>query len=52
MGFDGMTPGMGFVSGISIIAMIVGFIKEVLMIFLLFKGIQVANVYLKNNKNL
>lgn len=52
MDFNGMQPGMGFVSGISIITLLIGFIKEILMIYLLFKGIQVANVYLKNNRSL
>lgn len=51
MNFNGMQPGMGFISGISVIAMLIEGVKQILTIYLLFKGIQVANVYLKNNKN-
>lgn len=46
---DIMQAGMGFFSGVSIFVMFVELIKQILTVFLLFKGIQVANVYLKNN---
>ena len=42
--------GMGIYGYIGVLSVILGIAKEILMIFLIFKGIQVANVYLKNNK--
>lgn len=38
----------GFISVLSVILRIV---KEVLIIFILIKGIQMANIFLKKNKN-
>lgn len=51
MDFNSMQPGMGFLSGISLFVMLVEGVKQILTIYLLYKGIQVANVYLKNNRN-
>lgn len=45
-----MNMGAGF-GAFSVLAIIVGVIKEVLIIFLIIKGIQVANVYLRKNNN-
>ncbi|CCQ92812.1 hypothetical protein CULT_110050 [[Clostridium] ultunense Esp] len=45
------SSGMALLSIIQILTIIIGIAKEVLMIFLLFKGIQVANVYLMKNKD-
>ena len=43
-------PGFGLFSSISIFTLLLTIVKEVLMIILLFKGIQVANEYLNKNK--
>ena len=44
-------PSMTLFSIIQILTIILSIAKEVLMIFLLYKGIKVANVYInKNNK--
>ncbi|NMB27483.1 MAG: hypothetical protein GX987_05485 [Tissierellia bacterium] len=42
---------VGLYSFIGIFSVVLGIVKELLMIFLLFKGIQVANIYLKKNKD-
>lgn len=34
-----------------VLSFVLGLVKEVLIIFILIKGIQVANVYLKKNKS-
>ncbi|MCF6462578.1 hypothetical protein [Clostridium sp. Cult1] len=45
------SPSMTLFSIIQILTIILSIAKEVLMIFLLYKGIKVANVYInKNNK--
>lgn len=36
---------------IGVLGVVLGIIKEVLIIFLLVKGIKVANVYLQQNEN-
>lgn len=47
-----MSAGMGgLYSFIGIFSVVLGIVKELLMIFLLFRGIQVANIYLKKNKD-
>lgn len=43
--------GWGIYGAFGVISIILGLIKEVLMIFLIFKGIQVANSYLNKNKD-
>jgi len=43
-------PGFGLFSSISIFTLLLTIVKEVLMIILLFKGIQVANEYLNKNR--
>lgn len=43
--------GMGLYGAFGIFTVILGLIKEGLMIFILFKGIQVANVYINKNKD-
>ena len=51
---EGVTVNMsdvGLYSFIGIFSVVLGIVKELLMIFLLFKGIQVANIYLKKNKD-
>lgn len=45
------SSGMALLSIIQILTIIIGIAKEVLMIFFLYKGIQVANVYLKKNRD-
>ncbi|HSH37106.1 hypothetical protein [Schnuerera sp.] len=45
------SPSMTLFSIIQILTIVLSIVKEVLMIFLLYKGIKVANVYInKNNK--
>lgn len=45
------SPSMTLFSIIQILTIVLSIAKEVLMIFLLYKGIKVANVYInKNNK--
>lgn len=36
---------------IGVFSVILGIAKELLIVFLLFKGIQIANIYLKKNKS-
>ena len=45
------SPGMGLFSVIQVLTIVLGIAKELLTIFLLFKGIQVASIYIKNNRN-
>lgn len=41
--------GMNAISALGIISMLVTFVKEILIIIILIKGIQVANIYLNKN---
>lgn len=43
--------GMGLYGAFGVFTVILGLIKEGLMIVLLFKGIQVANTYINKNKD-
>ena len=43
--------GMGLYQFVGIFSVVLGIVKELLIIFLLFRGIQIANIYLKNNKD-
>lgn len=47
-----VTPdlGMGIFSTIGILSVVLSIVKELLMIFLLFKGIKVADIYINKNK--
>lgn len=42
--------GMGLYGVVGILSIILGIVKELLIIFILFRGIQITNVYLKKNK--
>ena len=50
MNVNANMTGMGLYSFIGILSVVLGIVKELLIIFLLIRGIQVTNVYLKKNK--
>lgn len=41
----------GMIGILGTLSFVLAFLKQALLIFLMFKGIQVANLYLKNNKD-
>lgn len=43
--------GMGTFGFLSIIAFIIQFAKEILLIFLMYKGIKVLNIYINKNRS-
>ena len=43
--------GMGTFGFLSIIAFIIQFAKEILLIFLMYKGIKVLNLYINKNRS-
>lgn len=44
-------PKMGVYGFVGILSIILGIVKELLIIFLLFRGIQISNIYLRKNKD-
>lgn len=42
---------MGAIGTLSILGSLIGLVKEVLIIILLFKGIKVADIYINKNNN-
>lgn len=43
--------GMGAFGALGILGLLVGLVKEALIIVLLFKGIKIADIYINKNQN-
>lgn len=48
---NGAMQGMGIYGVIGILGIILGLAKEILIVILLFQGIRIANIFIKNNKD-
>ena len=47
---NGAMQGMGIYGAIGILGIILGLAKEIFIVILLFQGIRIANIFIKNNK--